>query len=442
MLTGVAPHDQVRLTLTSRYLHHEIWVPFMTPEQLTAERVMTEVDRVVQSNDQWLFDDVSVHFIHAPLPVGGGRLRGVGSLAAYLDKKKCLIQIPRSDDNLCCARAIVTAKARKDNHPKWNSIRQGRKEQLRLAKELHAAAQVPQGILCGKEEWEKFQDVLGREYQLVIVSRDFFNSVVYKGPDIDSDKQLYLYHHQNHFSVITSMPAFVARSYYCNVCDVGYNNVGLHICKDGCPCCKAQQRCEFVEWKTCSLCRIHFVSDRCYQRHLTKGLCNVIQACADCGKVHHTYYEHVCGSVYCKVCKKHQPENHKCFIYPLKKDDEKSQARHPKKQHYIFYDFECQLGGDQRHIPNLCVLQKVCDSCMQIPMDQPAMCNCKREEVIFKGENTLEQVGEWLFSGNHKGSICIAHNSQGYDANLLLEYVHENGLKPDLVQNGKKILCM
>ena len=54
---SVEPHNRVRLTLTSQALHHEIWLPFMTPEQLTADRIMVEVDRVVQSNDRWLFDD-------------------------------------------------------------------------------------------------------------------------------------------------------------------------------------------------------------------------------------------------------------------------------------------------------------------------------------------------------------------------------------------------
>lgn len=168
MLNGVQPHDRVRLTLTSRYLHHEIWLPFMRPEELDADRVMIEVDRVVQSNDQWLFDAVDIHFIHAPLPAGAGYLRGLGSLSSYLEKKKCFIRIP-SKDNMCFARAIVTARARLQQDPRWNSIRQGRHVQLQLARELHAAAGIREGIPCGKEEWDKVQQVLGRDYQVVIM---------------------------------------------------------------------------------------------------------------------------------------------------------------------------------------------------------------------------------------------------------------------------------
>lgn len=112
----------------------------MRPDQLTADRVMIEVDRVVQSNDTWLADDFDVHFIHAPLPAGNAWSRSAaGALASYLGQKKCIIQI-KNKDSLCCARAIVTAKAHLDGHEKWHSIRQGLMEQRYLAKALHRDA--------------------------------------------------------------------------------------------------------------------------------------------------------------------------------------------------------------------------------------------------------------------------------------------------------------
>ena len=109
----------------------------MMPEQLTADRVMVEIDRVVQSNDIWLFGDFYLNFIHALLPFSGGWCRGAARcLASYLLQKDCIIQI-KNKDALCCTRAIVTARAMLDNHPKWHSIRQGRHEQLHLASQLH-----------------------------------------------------------------------------------------------------------------------------------------------------------------------------------------------------------------------------------------------------------------------------------------------------------------
>lgn len=179
-MEDVQPHDRVRLTLNSPHLNHEIWLPFMTPAQLTADRVMIEADRVLQSNQEWLLEgEIIVTFIHAPLPAGGGRVKHVSHLGKFLERKRCFISIPRSNDNMCCAKAIATAKARLDHHPKWNSIRQGRKIQNKIASDIQRQAGIPYGTLCGKPEWDKFQQVLGDEYELVVISRDFFNCIVY-----------------------------------------------------------------------------------------------------------------------------------------------------------------------------------------------------------------------------------------------------------------------
>ena len=66
----------------------------------------------------------------------------------------------------------------------------------------------------------------------------------------------------------------------------------------------------------------------CYQTHLTSGICNVVRACNECGKVYHTNNKHVYGMVFCKVCRDHQPQDHFCFIKPL--------------------DPKCDDGGDNR----------------------------------------------------------------------------------------------
>jgi len=57
---------------------------------------------------------------------------------------KSIIRINNRDE-LCCARALVVAKARLDQHPKWESIRKGGKLQRTLALELHHEAKVPLG---------------------------------------------------------------------------------------------------------------------------------------------------------------------------------------------------------------------------------------------------------------------------------------------------------
>ena len=297
---SVQSHDHVCLTITSRSIHHEIWLPFMMTEQLTADHVMVEIDRVVQSNDTWLLGDFYLNFIHAPLPIGGAWSRGAaGCLASYFLQKYCIIQINK--DALCCTRAIIAARARLDNHPKWHNIRHRRREQLHLVRQLHIDTALSlshvfshtklsffskvylKGVFCSQQKGEKFQTSLRPSYQLHVISRDFFNAIVYEGPHKVKNK-LYLYHADNHYSVITSMPAFVERNYYCDNCHVGYNHLGGHVCKQGCKCCQAQTACAFQKWVSCSSCRRYFVSDMCYQTHLTSGVCNVVRGCNVCGE--------------------------------------------------------------------------------------------------------------------------------------------------------------
>ena len=76
LMMDVAEHDMVRLTIMSDGLNHEIGLPFMLPAQMTVERVMLEIERVLQSNAEWLYASmILVKFIHAPLPAGGGGIK-------------------------------------------------------------------------------------------------------------------------------------------------------------------------------------------------------------------------------------------------------------------------------------------------------------------------------------------------------------------------------
>jgi len=43
-----------------------------------------------------------------------------------------------------------------------------------------------------------------------------------KGPK--REKQIYLYLHENHFDIITSVSAFLGKGYWCLDCKEGFNN--------------------------------------------------------------------------------------------------------------------------------------------------------------------------------------------------------------------------
>ena len=86
--------------------------------------------------------------------------------------------------------------------------------QTRLAHDLHEKANVSIGP-CGLEEVKQFQTYLS-DYQINIVSKDHQNSIIYSGPE--KEKRIYLFLHDNHYDVITSMPVFFARKRYCHRC--------------------------------------------------------------------------------------------------------------------------------------------------------------------------------------------------------------------------------
>ena len=204
LTSDMAPHDQVRLILNSHQLDKSISLPFLQRDSLTPERFLAAVERVVPANDQFTLDDsVSVNVIHVKMPQGGtGRKRDVVNLESFLRKKDCIVQI-KNKDELCCARAIVVAKAKLDKDPKYKSIVDHRGK----VRELHETAGVPLGS-CGIAEVTKFQAALPG-HQLNVISKEHLNATIYSGPDVD--KCLYLYHHDNQYDVITSMPAFLAR---------------------------------------------------------------------------------------------------------------------------------------------------------------------------------------------------------------------------------------
>ena len=135
----------------------------------------------------------------------------------------------------CVARAIVTAIARLEGFSNYRSYKDGGPFQRTKALDLHHEA----GVLltpCGIDEIKLFQAVLP-DYQLVMVSGDHFDAIIYKGPEME--KPVYLYYHSRHYDVITSMPPFLGRAYFCLKCEKGYNTEDWrhHSCGTKCSCC-------------------------------------------------------------------------------------------------------------------------------------------------------------------------------------------------------------
>ena len=257
--------DQVRFVLRSEQLDTPISMPFMSVEQLTPEKVFSQIERVIQSNrDFRLNDTVVVDIIHVEAPQGSGRSkRNVLNIKDFLHKKRSVITI-RNNDNLCLARALVVAIAKIGKDPNYkNLLKPGYKILERKARELHEAANVPLGP-CGIHEVELFQKYL-TNYEINIVSGNHDNSIIYPSrPSPDNNvTPIYLYLHDNHYDIITSMPGFLSDQYFCHKCRRSYTHKLRHLCPGMCKSCRAYD-CVVNDPLECNECNRWFKSKACY----------------------------------------------------------------------------------------------------------------------------------------------------------------------------------
>ena len=424
--------DQVRFVLRSDQLQTPISIPFMEVERLTTEKVFSQIERVIQSNEDFrLNDTVTVDIIHVETPQGSGKSkRTTLNIREYLKKKKSVIPINNKDD-FCLARALAVAIARIENDPKYDQIRKSTEHvQLDRALDLHQAANVPLGP-CGMDEVKLFQQHLTR-YQIIVVSGDHNNAIIYppQPPGTDEKPTINLYYHNNHFDVITSIPGFLNRSYFCHRCHKCYNNTTDHICPAMCGSCRAFG-CVFEgDGIVCNECDRLFKSQSCYDHHKGpinnggRSVCEVIRKCEKCGKAMDVRKikdgGHSCGKKCstCGVILESEDIDHQCYIQQLEQAEESSY------NHLLFFDFEAtQEHGDHR--PNLCVVYHE-----------------EKEVALFQGEDTVKGFCQWLLTPEHKGCIVVAHNFQGYDSYFIINFLNQNAIQYEIIYRGAKSLSM
>ena len=347
---GMAPNDKVRFILRSEQLDTPISIPFLTVEQLTAERVFSQIERVIQSNQEFrLNDTVIIDINHVRTPEGRGKSkskRTIFNIRDHLKMKKSIICINNNDD-FCLARALAVSIARIEHDPKYKQIIDSRGHiQLERALDLHVAANVPLGP-CGIDEVKLFQNYL-TNYQIIVVSGDHNNSIIYppQPPGTDEKSIISLYFHNNHFDVITTLPGFLNRAYFCHRCHKCYNNSTDHLCPAMCRSCRAFGCVLEGDGIVCNECDRLFKNQACYDRHKEpidgggRTVCEAIRKCEKCGKAMGVGKikdgGHICGKK-CRTCGlilKQEDNDHKCYIQQLEQEEESSYNQ------LLFFDFE------------------------------------------------------------------------------------------------------
>ena len=125
-----------------------------------------------------------------------------------------------------------------------------------------------------------------------------------------------------------------------------------------------------------------------------------------------------------KKKKKGQTKRRRISEEMISDEVEDEDREEEERQEYLFFDIESR-PDEGRHIANWLIVQ-----------DETGF------EMVFKGDDCVDQFGKWLLDGTHQDAIVIAHNLRGYDGFLLCENFYEQCLLPGLILNGAKIMSM
>ena len=216
-------HATVHFILQSDAFSHAFQSTTFTVQEFThhSDRLNTYLSSLankLNSNQDFNPDDsftLETTFIRTPGSGSGGHGNKPGrkAIEKFLKDKRSIIAIKNLDE-LCCARAIVTMKAREDHGKdswQYENLKKGLLVQERMAKNLHLLANVPEGP-CGIDELQVFQDVLP-DYQIRVMSVDKPHCVVFEGPD--KPKKIHLVKVDDHYHGCNSFKGFLDTSYFC-----------------------------------------------------------------------------------------------------------------------------------------------------------------------------------------------------------------------------------
>ena len=481
------PGDKAQFVLSCAQMEHPVSTPIRKVEDLTPEHLLVKIKQSQNSGASIsLSPSLTVELIHVRSDPGweidketypgSGRSTGVHHHLYFGNflKKHSVYRIANVGDNTCLARSLIAGMSllnledmksrfltsspevlaakkhyRKITDKKFNS---NKLMKIKVA-ELYAAAGVLPGIGGDIEVLERFAAVLGICVKIVSLE-NLPIAVCYKTAS-QSPKYIYLCYDRDpkeligHYDLITNIRGFFSKHFYCQVCDVAYNNVYDHKCadvKDFCYACynrechpsgKAPNKCDN--------CRALFRSEACAKRHLLTG-CRVKFWCEKClkclskpkmldeatGRMRHLNNEemrarHVCEFYQCTECETEVPNNHLCYI--------KNKSYNKPNEKLLFFDFETEQSTKEHKV-----------NYVHAKYFKPSKTSTKEfegewKEFFFAGSNALKDFFNHLTKQKeYQGYTCIAHNLRGYDGVFVLRTLIENLVTPNVIVKGQKVM--
>ena len=414
-----------------------------------------------------------------PMGTGSGRDKYLspGRIGYVLSRKlkQSIVPILNSDE-LCCARAIVTLKARAEwkiverkvkaeegrelpdpllleelkekeryLHTDYDTLRRTAVErkkptlQLIYARQLHRNAAVPEGP-CGIDEIKAFQAylyTLDPPFQIKVFC-DQTAKPLYTGPQkVSKDRVLYLLKAEHHFDCITTLKGFFNRSYWCDDCDRAFNtdDPSHHSCQGRhCFAC-GENPCPDRFGKAhlpCETCNGLFFGSTCLQKHRTNGRCDALHTCTTCFARFETDKEHTCWHAKCPNCKEEDDlRDHRCYIQPVEEEEDGG-----KPPLFVYADIEAMVLPDRSFQPNLVCYQTSKPNSTIQTLKGP---NCCREFVKEMGKLALVNVGKK--KKRERPVTVLFHNLKGFDGVFILKELYKDSRRVINQANmGAKVL--
>ena len=448
-----------RFVIISQYFDKPVSVRMQEIKQITPTVIFSELEKVIQSKKEFVLDEhVRIHLLTCTPPAGSGKRSG-----SHLDsddvfsKRSCKEVCKDKKDYLCLAKALVLGRAlcnfptgSKTRHMYLDGVNSKKYEEE--VKNLHKEAGIPiEARDYTLNDVAKFQKYL-REFKIYVFEKLKGTKCIFADSSVSSEKRIYLFLRNKHFHIITAIDPFLPHKYkFCHHCVKIYHKSSTfkhYSCKSVCALC-LHQSCDSQvvlqrndrSWEECEKCRRYFPGTLCYENHKlpgfqkTKSACDQHVKCTTCGKIvlRLQMGNHVCHSIFCKLCKKEylKGEEHVCYIrkkiltdidiqYGGRPDYTREMMK--KSKRLFFFDIETEIV-EGSHEAILLIMQ-----------DEGG------NEKAFYGKDCIREFCREIFTTAYRNSLFLSHGGRNYDNYFPLKYCQDNNIVPDIIFNGSQIL--
>ena len=493
---------RARFVVQSASLDYPISIPFSSVENITARRLMDELQRVLNSNQTFeIGDALRLNLLLVSLPSMGTAhgLRGSGGIRRrhnvdfrdWKRAKRSIIRVAVSR-NACLLAALAIGRMviMKPDDSRRSTISKTSVQNALLAEfcreidedcleaNLKSAVLICRGIArkrgrpgrggnggsvgqmltIGDAEALTRTSIL-EDFQVAFYDSRFFGSHLITYGQGNGKRINLLYDEvQQHVDVITSLSGLFDCKVYCNKCEKPVQNQKHSCTASTCHFCRLPGCAGGVylgqTGPSCESCGYSsFKTTACFETH-KREVCREYYCCSICQRRGiHKSVQHKCYKTFCQICKTHYdagPDTHKCYIQKPKRKDQQRQD----EQAYSVFDIETDQSKIVQGTSNAfhCPILLVLTSLEEMPNDQnhgiETFCGCQ----VFRGYDCIDKFCRYIFmhpERKDRHETFFAHYGSGFDFIPILDWLQQQGevdgcppLIPQVIFQSSKVLSL